>query len=98
MNITVPKEYEADVKLAYDYLTEAGCTEIFLFGSLAEETSNSSSDIDLAVRGLMKNKFFHVYGELLRILEHPFDLIGLDYENDFSKEILRSGTLKRVTQ
>ncbi len=97
MNITVPKEYESDIQLAYEYLSKAGCTEIFLFGSLADDTCNSESDIDIAVKGLEKNKFFHVYGELFRILEHPFDLIGLDYDNDFSKEILRSGTLKRVS-
>ena len=97
MNIPIPKEYESDLRLAYDYLTKAGCTDVYLFGSLADRSNNSSSDIDLAVNGLQKNKYFHVYGELMKILEHPFDLVGLDYNNDFSHELLKSGTLKRVS-
>ncbi|MDA3956274.1 MAG: hypothetical protein PF479_06055, partial [Oceanispirochaeta sp.] len=59
--------------------------------------NNFLSDIDLAVNGLDKNKFFHVYGELLKILTHPFDLIGLDYNDDFSRELLKNGVLKRVS-
>jgi predicted nucleotidyltransferase len=97
MEINVPKEYESDLKLAYDYLKSVGCTEVFIFGSLAENNYNSSSDIDLAVKGLDKSKFFHVYGELMKLLNHPFDLVGLDYNNDFSQELLKSGTLKRVS-
>lgn len=97
MDIEVPKEYVSDLEKAYNYLTSVGCTEVFLFGSLADNTHTEQSDIDLAVKGLAKSRYFHVYGELLRILSHPFDLVGLDYDNDFSREILRQGTLKRVS-
>ncbi|MDC7222012.1 MAG: nucleotidyltransferase domain-containing protein [Spirochaetales bacterium] len=97
MKIEVPSEFRSDLEKAYNYLISVGCTEVFLFGSLAENTQNSQSDIDLAVRGLEKKQYFRVYGELLGLLSHPFDLIGLDYDNDFSREILSNGSLKRVS-
>ncbi len=97
MDIDVPKGFEADLKRACEYLLKVGCTEIFLFGSLAENKANSDSDIDLAVRGLKADKYFRAYGELMKLLDHSFDLIDLDSDNDFSKEILKSGTLKRVS-
>jgi len=98
METNIPKEFKYDIDLAIKLLKQEGCTEVYLFGSLAENTYDSSSDIDLAVKGLKKGKYFHVYGELLRLLHHPFDLVGLDYNNDFSKELMKTGTLKRVSQ
>jgi len=97
MKIIIPEEYKYDIDTALKLLKQEGCTEIYLFGSLAENTNDSSSDIDLAVRGLKKEKYFQVYGELLRILGHPFDLVGLDYNNDFSKKLMKTGTLQRVS-
>lgn len=37
---------------------EAGCSEIFLFGSLASGEVGDKSDIDLAIRGCPQGKFF----------------------------------------
>ena len=97
METIIPKEYKYDIDTALKLLLQEGCTEVYLFGSLAENTFDSSSDIDFAVKGLKKEKYFHVYGELLRVLDHPFDLVGLDYNNDFSKELMKTGTLQRVS-
>lgn len=92
----LPEEYKYDLENAISILKEENCSEIYLFGSIANGTYNTNSDIDLAVKGLNKNSFFHVYGLLLKKLKHSFDLIGLDYENDFSSEIISQGNLVRV--
>lgn len=97
MDMMIPVEYKTDLEIALNLLKAEGCTDIYLFGSLAENNYNSLSDIDIAVNGLRKDKFFHVYGKLLKSLSHPFDLVGLDYDDDFSRELLKSGTLKRVS-
>lgn len=92
----LPEEYKSDLENAISILKKEKCSEIYLFGSLANGTYDIDSDIDLAVKGLQKNDFFHVYGLLLENLKHSFDLIGLDYENDFSSEIINQGNLIRV--
>jgi predicted nucleotidyltransferase len=77
----VPPDYQADLERAAQILKEAGCTKIFLFGSLAEGNLREGSDIDLAVRGCPPKEYFHVWGQLLRELQHPVDLIDLDEDN-----------------
>ena len=44
-------KYSQDIKLAIKILKTEGCTEIYLFGSLAEGDFREDSDIDLAVKG-----------------------------------------------
>ncbi|MDA3849993.1 MAG: nucleotidyltransferase domain-containing protein, partial [Spirochaetaceae bacterium] len=88
MNVDVPEEYREDVLKAYTYLISEGCSDIFLFGSIAEQSQHPFSDIDLAVKGLKKDRFFHIYGELLIILNHPVDLDAVVYDSDFSREII----------
>lgn len=92
----LPKEYKHDIENAISILKEEKCSEVYLFGSIASGDYNTDSDIDLAVKGLDKMKFFHVYGILMEKLKHSFDLIGLDYDNDFSREIIDQGNLVRV--
>lgn len=94
--MNLPEEYENDLQNAISILKDENCSEIYLFGSLASGKYNKNSDIDFAVKGLSKRRFFHVYGILIEMLKHPFDLIGLDYDNDFSKEIINQGNLVRV--
>ncbi len=96
MKLTYPKQYDDDISKALAILKTAGCTEIYLFGSLANETYTDKSDIDLAVKGINKEDFFKIYGKLLSELEHPVDLIDLDYNTDFSKLISKKGLLHRV--
>lgn len=94
--IEVPARLQKDLSDAIEILKRFGATEIFLFGSLARGTSDDASDIDIATVGLPKNRFFAAYGELLMQLNHKFDLIGLDYENEFTRRLRREGTLRRV--
>jgi len=48
-----PAEYEKDLNKAISLLKELGCTEIYIFGSLANDTSFSS--------------FLYESGEMIRV-------------------------------
>ena len=95
MNAITP-EIQKEIELATVILRKAGCREIYIFGSLIEGTFTEESDIDLAVIGLPKENFFTAYGQLLEQLNRGVDLIGLDYDNDFSKRIKQTRKLERV--
>jgi len=94
----LPESVREDLSKAIVILKEAGCTEIYLFGSFAGASTEptESSDIDIAVRGLPKERFFAVYGKLLTSLETDVDLVALDYDSAFGEYLSRSGTLQRV--
>jgi len=96
METIIPEKYTRDIEKALKILKAEGCEEIYLFGSIVTKTISNDSDIDIAVSGLEKKKFFKVYGKLLEELEHPFDLIGLDYNTPFSQMIKAKGPLHRV--
>ena len=96
MMIHLPEEIKDDINLAKNILLREGCKEIYIFGSMVEGGFTEISDIDIAIVGLSKSKFFKVYGELLEKLNRPIDLVGLDYENDFSKTIKETGKFERV--
>ena len=81
----IPDAFQADVRRATEILKEAGCTEIFVFGSLAKGRAGKSSDLDLAVRGCPKAGFFHLWGKLFMSLEHSVDLVDLDSEDPFAR-------------
>jgi predicted nucleotidyltransferase len=87
---------EQDLSKATAILKRYGATEVYLFGSYASGTARSESDIDIAAVGLPKNRFFAAYGELLMELQLPFDLIGLDYDNDVSRDVRTHAELVRV--
>lgn len=92
-----PKLFQKEIKKAIDLLQSAGCTEIYIFGSLAEGNFSNDSDIDIAVKGLPDHLFFKISGKLMHLLEKPFDLIQLDDEqSDFSRHIQKNGNLIRV--
>lgn len=86
-----------DVISAIDYLKSVGCSEIYLFGSLANGNASDSSDIDIAVRGINPDDFFYVYGQLMYRLQHRVDLVDLDLQEKFGNLLINSGELKRVT-
>jgi predicted nucleotidyltransferase len=92
----LPLEIEKDLDIAIDYLKSVGCTEIFIFGSVASGEATSDSDLDIAVRGINPAEFFFVYGELLTRLERPADLIDLNIQRKFGQQLLDSESLKRV--
>jgi predicted nucleotidyltransferase len=77
----MPEEYRADIERAVRILKEGGCSEVHVFGSVADGRSREESDIDLAIRGCPPGKFFSLLGKLLSELKHPVDLIDLDRDS-----------------
>jgi len=92
----IPEAFHEDIRRAIQILKEAGCTEIFLFGSLAKGRVGNKSDLDLAVRGCPQDRFFHLLGKLLIELDHPVDLVDLDSLDPFARYLEEEGKLVRV--
>jgi predicted nucleotidyltransferase len=88
--------YQRDLYHAVEILKTAGCTHVFLFGSLTTRQFRDNSDIDLAIRGCPKGKFFHLLGQLLLKLDHPVDLINLDGQDAFARYLELEGELLRI--
>jgi predicted nucleotidyltransferase len=94
--VQLPETYQKDVRRAVEILKGAGCTHIFLFGSLATGKIGDKSDIDLAIRGCPKGKFFQLLGRLLLELDYPVDLVNLDGQDAFSRYLEEEGELLQV--
>ena len=92
----LPEDIRKDIDIAKNILLREGCKEIYIFGSIVNGDYTEVSDIDIAAVGLSKSKYFKVYGELLEKLSRPIDLVGLDYENDFSRVIKETEKFERV--
>ena len=88
--------FREDLERAVQILKEAGCTEIYLFGSVASGETHARSDIDLAVRGCPPDRFFHTLGRLMMALDHSVDLVDLDEPSIFVRYLLDSGELVRI--
>jgi Nucleotidyltransferase domain. len=56
---------------------------IYLFGSSLDRNSEPN-DIDLAVKGMRPEVFFKFYGELLRSISKPVDLVDLSKKSLFN--------------
>ncbi len=93
---SMPETYRRSLQRAIEILKAVGCTQIFLFGSLAKGQIETESDIDLAIRGCPEGKFFHVLGQLLLELDHPVDLVSLDTQDAFARYLEQEGELVRV--
>lgn len=96
--IPLPNSYRDDIEKASRILREAGCTAVYLFGSLATGDGNDGSDIDLAVRGCRPEIFLEVYGKLLEELDHAFDLVDLDTQPRLAEHLAREGELLPIGQ
>jgi len=55
-----------------------GVTQIVLFGSLAEGGVHAWSDLDLAVEGLPRERYFSVLTELMLLVPGGVDLVRLE--------------------
>lgn len=91
--VDLTKSYKENIRKAKEILKEAGCTDVFLFGSLTSGKFGEKSDIDLAVRGCPKGEFFHLLGKLSFELDYPVDLVNLDSEDAFARYLEREGEL-----
>jgi predicted nucleotidyltransferase len=85
-----------DLERAVEYLKSVGCSEIFVFGSTARGDFEDDSDLDIAVRGIPADQFFSIYGELMMRLSRPVDLVDLDLQKRFGKQLLAGSDLRRV--
>jgi predicted nucleotidyltransferase len=92
----IPDAFHADIRRATEILRAAGCSEIFLFGSLAEKRASASSDLDLAVRGCPPGSFFRVFGKLMMELDHPVDLVDMDSQDPFARYLAEHEELVQV--
>ena len=63
---------------------------VLLFGSSTDPT-RQADDIDLAVEGIVPERFFSFYGDLLFALSKPVDLIDLSNETKFNRLVYRDG-------
>lgn len=65
-------------------------SSIYLFGSSLNRNSEPN-DIDLAVKGIRPEVFFKFYGELLRSISKPVDLVDLSRKSLFNRIIEEKG-------
>jgi len=92
----LPDDYNSDINRAIEILKNGGCSDIYLFGSLTTRENRNKSDIDLAIRGCPKGKFFHLLGKLLFELKYSVDLINLDKQDTFSRYLEKEGELIQI--
>lgn len=92
----ISEAFQEDVRRAIEILRAGGCTDIFLFGSLARQRARSGSDLDFAVRGCSPENFFHLWGKLLMALEHTVDLVDLDSVDPFARYLEQEGELVQI--
>jgi len=91
-----PDDYKRDIVRAIEILKNGGCSDIFLFGSIATGEYRKKSDIDLAIKGCPKGKFFHLLGKLLFELKYSVDLINLDNQDAFARYLENNGDLIQI--
>ena len=95
-NAAIPEVLLEDIHRAIGILKKEGCTEIFLFGSGTEGKVRDGTDIDLAIRGCPRGRFFHLLGRLMWELDHPVDLVSLDFQDAFAHYLEKEGVLLRI--
>ncbi|MEW6096929.1 MAG: nucleotidyltransferase domain-containing protein [bacterium] len=94
--IKFPADFQEDIRRAVEILKKSGCTDIFLFGSLIEGKIRDGSDIDIAIRGCPRGKFFYLLGKLLLALDRSIDLVNLDSQDAFARYLEKEGRLFRI--
>ena len=76
---------EEEKKIIIRYAKKYNVSKVYLFGSSLDQSDYN--DIDLAVYGIKPSLFFKFYGELLRNLSKPVDLIDLSEKSLFNQLI-----------
>ncbi len=95
-DLELPETYRRSLRRAVEILTGLGCSEVYLFGSLAHGEFDADSDVDLAVRGCPKREYFRIMGKLARELKRPVDLLDLDSEDPFARHLEQGRELIRI--
>lgn len=81
---------ERDKEIIIKYAKKYSVSIIYLFGSSIDKNS-AANDIDLAVKGITPRLFFKFYGELLRNLSKPVDLVDLSKKSLFNQIVEEKG-------
>ncbi len=68
-----------------------GVSLVMLFGSSVER--DDANDIDIAIKGIEPGLFFKFYGELIKRLSKPVDVIDLSYKSLFNDIIEETGVV-----
>ena len=63
---------------------------VYMFGSSLNPDAHAR-DIDLGVKGIHPTLFFKFYGELLRKLSKPVDVVDLSHQTLFNKLVEKRG-------
>ena len=79
-----------DKRIITHYAEKYTVSSIYIFGSSLDKGSESN-DIDLAVEGIRPKVVFKFYGELMRNLSQPVDLVDLSGKSLFNKTIEEKG-------
>ena len=77
----IPEKYRRNIEEVATILKKEGCTDVFLFGSLANGKIRDDSDIDIGIKGLPAEKFIPVYSKLYGAFDTRVDLVDFDYEH-----------------
>ena len=96
MEINVPQKYRQDLKNVTILLKNEGCESIFLFGSLVTGKIRDDSDIDIGIKGLPREKFLNLYGQLYFDFENKIDLVDFDSDPDFYKLLIKIGEVVQI--
>ncbi len=81
---------ERDKEIIIQYAQKYNVLSVYLFGSSIDE-NDEAKDIDLAVKGIMPKLFFKFYGELMRNLSKPVDLVDLSKKSLFNQIVEGKG-------
>ena len=92
----IPKKYQKDIDIAVNILKEEGCSEVYIFGSIAKGKTHKDSDIDIAVNGIKGENFFKIFAKLMNAMEHRVDLLDLSSDKYFANHIFKTGNIFRV--
>ena len=81
---------EADKTVLRECAEKYHVSSVYLFGS-ALRSDIESHDLDVGVKGLQPGVFFRFYGELMKRLSKPIDVVDLSKESQLSVLIEKEG-------
>ena len=70
--------------------TKFGAAAVFLFGS-SLLPDHVAHDIDIGVKGIAPRRFFKFYGELIRLMPKPVDVVDLTHDSLFNQLVQEKG-------
>ena len=96
MKLNVPPKYYQDIENATNLLKKEGCEAVFLFGSMVTGKIRDDSDIDIGIKGLPREKFLNLFGQLHFNFENKIDLVDFDVDSDFYSMLNRIGEVIQI--